>query len=231
MASRKLWMVLILITAVTVACQPPRKKGTPINRGRGRISSGNLSAPGATGNAGTVDSGKLWGEVTSNSGDTAFRQELYYLTLPSLKDLGAEDQLGYVSSQSNQSTGVRFFGNAVTTGGSGTTRQFAPDSMKIHVEVYDDLTGQQRSDGSTRAPVVIEISSAHTDTFVSASGTLIGAQVNLYWEDTYGSIQMQGTINGSTFSGTMKYSDNSSGVSGHVLGNFSVPTCGFFQCN
>jgi len=227
MASRKLWLIGLVIFAVTTGCQPPKKKSTAIGRGRGRFSSGNLSAPGTTTSMGT-DAGKLWGEVTSSNGDQAFDQELYYFTMPSLMNLGPDDQLGYVSAQSNQNTGVRFYGNAVTSGGSSAQRPFNRATMKIHIEVYDDRTGQQRADGSVRPPVVVEISPANTDTFVDAGGSLNNNQATLYWRDTYGSVYMQGQINGQYFQGSMSYSDSSGQQ--RTLGDFVVPTCGFFDC-
>jgi hypothetical protein len=223
---------MAIVTLLT-ACQPPRRQRSPISGRTRATTSGNYSALNSSGSNGTQWN-KTWGEITSNAGDQAFDSELYYFTQPSLQGLPSEDQLGFVSSRSGQTTGVRFYGNAVTTGAGGYTRSFDRNSMLIHIEVYDDRTGQQRSDGSARPPVVVEIS-PEVEGFVDAGGTITGAQASLFFQDQYGSVRMQGTINGQVYSGTIGYCNGSAQICSNpnnvrTLGNFAVNACTFFQC-
>ncbi len=227
---------LFLITVVLAGCVPPKNQRSAIRVGRGRADvSGNFNASTSYGTNGT-DWNKTWGEVTASSNGNTFAQELLNFTSPSLNNLPQDDQLGFVSGQSGQNTGVRFYGNAVTTGGTGgASRSFDQNSMTIHVEIYDDRAGQPRADGTTRPPVVIEISPDVTG-FVGAGGTLSGSQVNLYFQDQYGSIRMSGTINGQNFNGNFGYCTGDTSFCSNtnntrMLGAFTVDACGFFQCN
>lgn len=234
MASRKIQISLLLLLAFTLGCQPARDDKSKIARGRlarGTVGS-NMSAPrsGTTG-AGVNDPGynKLWGEVTSQAGDQAFDQELYLMDYAALSTLSPDDQLGYVSSQSGQTTGVRFWGNAQTANGSGVGA-FDRNSMILRLEIYDSHTGEVRSDGSVRSNIPIQIS-ADQPTFVDAGGTVQNGQVYMYFTDLYGSIYISGTMNGQTFSGVIGYASSGTGNQSRQLGQFSVATCGFFQCN
>src|SRR6185312_7017767 len=134
-------------------------------------------------------SGKAWGSVTSQSGDQAFWQELYLLTYPALNNQSADEQLGYVSSQDGQATGVRFWGNAMVSQ-DGTS--IDSNSLMIRLEIYDDRTGTVRSDGTTRPDVPIQIS-PDQPTYVSSGGTLgAGGQTQIYFQDQFGTIILQG---------------------------------------
>jgi hypothetical protein len=221
---------LAIVMLVTTGC-PPKRHDKKERIGRTRDgSSGNFNAYDSSGSKG-VGGDKVWGQIVSNYGDDAFNEALYYFTLPSVRDLPEGDRLGYVSSQLNDRTGVRFWGDAVTTGGSGgSVRTFDPDSMTIHVEIYDDRTGSTTENGGQRAPIIVEIS-PKTKGFVSASGQMSGSSVTLQFTDNIGTIYLDGEIQGQYFVGTIAFSDGTTGNQPQELGQFEVQTCGFFHCN
>ncbi|NJL25987.1 MAG: hypothetical protein HC902_13020 [Calothrix sp. SM1_5_4] len=209
-----------------MGCQPNNnRKNRKIGRtARGQVAYVNgIPSPLSSNRAGTK-----WGEVTGLSGDQAFRDELYYFTAPMMQGASAEDQLGYVSSQSAQRTGVAFWGEA-SIRGSGGMGQLEGSTARLHIEIYDDKYGQKRPDGSTIEQVSIHIG-YDQEGFVGAQGTVQNGQANLTFTDSYGSIVLQGQVVGQTFAGTMYYSNDTTSGQMRALGRFSVEACGFFIC-
>lgn len=237
MSPRKLFVFSMLLILVATGCQQKNAKKTSLRSGRNARGDANspiepnrptgapTSAAGACGSYSVA--GKQWGEVTSTAGDQSFKQEIEFLMSPVLKQLPAEDQLGYVSSQSNQSTGVRFWGHAQSANSSGQGA-VDPRTAEIRIEIFDDRACQMRSDGTQRPMIPIHISSKQPD-FRRMEGMINGNNVNLYFEDKFGAIIMQGTFSGQYYTGTMSYT--LTGYSGsRTLGRFTVPVCGFFVC-
>ena len=216
MYSRALWLGMALALVSSLGCQPPKNQAN--------INSSRTARGGLTGRGAVLGYGKSWGEITSDAGDQVFWQELNNLTSPALSGLSSDDQLGYVSSQSGQNTGVRFWGNARVFQNS----QIDPSSLMIRLEIYDDRAGQIRSDGTSRPNIPIQISSDQP-TYVTAGGSMQGGQVYLWFQDVYGTIMLSGYISGQTFSGQIGYQDSATGNQPRTLGNFTVPASGFFQ--
>lgn len=237
MISRKLMFVMLLGFAVAaVGCQPKP------NRDRSRIGRTARGPIGQTPNGNPAafqpsTQGTSWGEVTGIAGDRAFQDELFYFTAPMLNGAPQEDQLGYVASTSGQATGVVFWGEASVHGGANpmyggnlTSGQLDGQRARLHIEIYDDKTGLQRSDGSVRPQIVVHIG-ADQQGFVSAQGSIQGNQVNLIFTDQMGSVILQGSLMGQYFTGTMLYTNSQTGGQARQLGRFQVPACGFFICN
>ncbi len=230
----------LLTITILAGCQPKKNPKQRLGRGgRGYFNSAYNSNPSIM-NAGANQCGsyipaganmtnKMWGEVTSTYGDQQFMQELYLLTAPVLSSLPAEDQLGQVSGQSGQYTGVRFWGNARTYY-PGMNGQIDISSLQVRIEIYDDKACQPKSDGTVRPMIPIDIGPSQPG-FVRGQGAVSNGQANIYVEDIYGAISLQGVINGQYFTGTMSYSTPQTGGQLRQLGTFNVPTCGFFQCN
>jgi hypothetical protein len=169
--------------------------------------------------------GTQWGEVTGASGDQMFDMELQNFTAPMLSGADANLQLGYVSSLSNQSTGVVFWGNAPMVGGGCGSGVGTLDGSRarLHIEIWDDRAA---SGAATQISVHIGYDQSG---FVSAQGSGNGGSANLTFTDSVGSVALVGTIQGTWFSGTMSYNNGNSGW--RTLGQFRVPAAGFFTCN
>jgi hypothetical protein len=229
---------IITAAILFMGCQPPpnRNSNSRIGRlARGNVGTSATGGPAPFNNPNAAQAGTQWGEITSSS-DQTFQQELYFFTMPMLASAGPEDQLGYVSSQHGQQTGVAFWGEA-SVFGSGTpgyasqmsSGQLDGSHARIHIEIYDDKTGQQRSDGSVRPQIVVHIGYDQSG-FVSAQGTVQNGQVNMVFTDSMGSVIMQGMLQGQYFTGTMAYTNSQTGGQQRTLGQFTVPACGFFVC-
>lgn len=237
MSSYKLFFAMILgVALVSAGCQPKTSR-TDRNRigrtARGPVGTGVNGQPTAL----QPSTGATqWGEITGQS-DQAFQSELYYFTAPMLANAGAEEQLGYTSSQRGQQTGVVFWGEATMLGsaqqgfgGSMTYGQLDGNNARLHIEIYDDRAGTYRADGSVRPQTVVHIG-RDQEGFVSASGQVNGQQVQMTFTDQTGSVVLQGQLLGQYFTGTIAYSNMYSGGQMRTLGQFNVPACGFFKCN
>lgn len=242
MSPRKLFTFIVLITVVAsaVACQQKNPKRTSLRTGRNTRGDMNSplepSGPKTTSGVGACGSytvaGKTWGEVTSTAGDQAFMSEIKFMMSTVFEQLPAEDQLGFVSASSNQATGVRFWGNAQSANSSGQG-QIDPRTAEIRIEIFDDRACQTRSDGTQRPMIPIHISAKQPgvkriEGMISGSASG-GGTANLYFEDQYGAIILQGSFSGQYYTGTMSYT--LAGYTGsRTLGKFTVKTCSFFVC-
>src|SRR5690606_4731767 len=100
--------------------------------------------------------------------------------------------------------------------------------------IVDSYVGQTNSAGEAITEVPIYIAQG-VEGFKSVSGTVMGNQANIVFEDSFGKIQLQGTFTAQWFQGTVIYDNNfyhngqAPGAAGY-LGAFAVPTCGFFAC-
>lgn len=246
MSSRKIimGMMMVIVAVVTVVGCQQKKNQRRVGLGVGRNLRGanNLAYQNDPGYKGPNNSnqcgsytvpGKTWGQVTAVSSEEAFWNELYRLTLPALRTYAEEDKLGYVSGRGNQTTGVRFWGHAQTTGGNGVGA-VDPNSAELRIEIYDDKTCQPKADGTARPMIPIHINSKLPG-FVRAGGSINSQNgyARLEFEDTVGSIIMDGYISGNYYQGTMSYTLRELGGNANVitLGRFDVMACNFFVCN
>lgn len=219
----KAWIASLLIIGFvgTVGCQPPPKN--PDTRKIGRLGRGAINWVNGQPQSMQAGTGVQWGQITSQNGDQAFQQALSFLTAPTLQ--GQPDlQLGYVSSQPNQQTGVYFWGQVFSAGG-----MIDSSRSRIHIEIWDSKAGQMGPDGNVIPPVVIHIGSDQTG-FVSVQGSVQGGAVQLVFTDETGSIYLNGNTMGQYLSGTIQFS-NANGSGPIDLGQFNVPACGFLSCN
>lgn len=221
MLSRRLFISFIVIsTFVLASCQPrDNNRRQRIGRSlRGPVAYDQFGNPQRYNSSGGA---AVWGEVT-NPNQQNFSDMLYFFALPSLSSASADEQLGFVSSQGGQQTGVGIWGQVYgIMGGMG---QLDGQRSKIHIEVYDDKYGMQREDGTVREQLVVHIG-ADQQGFVRAYGNL---QQGLVFEDSYGSVALQGNIQGGYFVGDLYFSNQGTNGQNLRLGRFMIPAQGFF---
>lgn len=228
MSPLKKTFCLALTLIILVGCQQKQNKKQSLRSGRGLRGSTQVDKNSAQ-SCGTYKvEGKSWGEVVAMQNQQIFQQEVQMLTNPVLMTLPLEDQLGMVSGQSGQFTGVRFWGHAMTVAG-GQYAAIDPGTAQIRIEIYDDKACQLRSDGTVRPVIPIHIG-AGLPGFISAEGSVSGARARLTFVDIYGSIVMDGQISNSYWTGTLSYTTQQTGPQARILGRFTVPYCGFFTC-
>ncbi len=168
-----------------------------------------------------------WGEIVGENGDQSFLNELQVFTYPALSGASQEDQLGYVSSASGQSTGVRFWG--VVKQSNGLTGTVDPNSSQFHLEIYDSKYGTKRSDGTTIEPYALTIGKTQGG-FKNVKSTSNGTSAQLTFESEDTIIYMDGTFQNQYYVGRIQYYNSATGGQYRVLGRFTVQKCGFFVC-
>jgi len=232
MSPMKKVFCLLLAVVLLAACQQEKKKRQNLRVARGLRGSTminpNQGAAAALANCGSYSvPGKLWGEVTSYQGDQAFLQELQILTSPVLSTLPADDQLGYVSGQSGQMTGVRFWGNASVMNAYGNGA-IDPNTAEIRLEIFDSQACQLKADGSVCPVIPIHIGAGQPG-FAGFEGYVNGGLARLTFSDNYGVIILDGQISGSVYTGTVQYTTAGTGGQARILGRFQIPVQGFFS--
>ncbi len=227
MSSFKKLVCLTLSLVILAGCEQKKNPKQSIRTGRGLRGSTMVNTGAVAANAAACGSyqmqGKYWGEVTSYQGDQAFYQAVLALTAPVLSQLPADDQLGYVSGQSGQNTGVRFWGTVV----ANSMGQIDPTNSEIRLEIFDDRACMTKADGTIRPVVPIHIG-ANQPGFAGADGFVSGGNVRINFVDNYGSITLEGQISGAYFSGIISYSTAATGGQSSILGRFQIPAQGFF---
>jgi hypothetical protein len=210
---RKINLVAVLVVAAfgLVACQP--KTNSAVGR-TGRTA-------GAGGNVAATSGIQLAGLVYGND-----QNSFEYATQGLVSAQIDENTLGFVSAQGQGGTGV-FFGGRVGVSGTLSQGTVAAGSALL-MDVTDEFALQSNSSaGQALSPIYIFIN--------QASGQISNGVATIIFQDSLGTIEFDGTINGQTFAGTVSY-NNASNVDGGAgaqgtLGAFQIPACQFFACN
>lgn len=259
MTIRKI-LVLVAVGSLFLGGCAPKQNARGSIRGVGRTSRGDFSQSNSgtmtngipTANASSAQngpyeptSGKYWGAIVRGNYDQATFQARVSDLLSNISNSnGTPISLGVVSGDPGQSTGIRFWGNIEGLGGvinpnGGNSLQVNPATAHLRIAVYDSLVGTADQSGNLLTEIPIDIASGVPS--YSVSGTISGNTATIYFTDDFGTIELSGTFNASTFTGWIYYDNNfywdtpnkSSalrlGAAGY-LGVFSVYTCGFFQC-
>jgi hypothetical protein len=133
--------------------------------------------------------------------------------------------VGYVSASSSNDTGVYIGGRVALQGGqsisSGGQGNIDPRSQLV-VGVFDAW------------PDLGKVPSLPQPYFTQAQGVIQGNQAQIRFSDDNGWVEMVGTFDANTFSGTFSYDvqRTATGQTGHAgqMGQFEIPTCKFFVC-
>lgn len=171
--------------------------------------------------------GTSWGEITG-SPQNLFEEAVRYLVSASIDP----KELGSVSGQSGQNTGVRFWGVVETESSftQGPSRQaIRLNTAELRITIWDSFAGQTDSAGNVIPEYPIHFHGA-------AEGYVDGTRAVLTFSDSLGKIILDGTISKDYFQGAIRFDNvqywdgRTPGAEG-TIGSFKVPTCGFFKCN
>lgn len=250
---RPLYILITLIMASGLTACGKKKQSESI---RGRCSRGACAADtqqgnpdaGSTGDTGTVTgsgeviggtSNTTWGQMhKGNATQAQFYEGLEGLVSANINSYGDPSELGYVSGDVDQNTGVWFWGDVRTTSGyfnpqGNQSAQIETSSAELRIVVWDAYAGKTDAAGNVIPEYPIHIRGA-------SRGYISGKNVTLRFEDDYGYIELVGTYDSNYYSGTVSYQNKvfwdggiRQGVRGAkgVLGYFYVETCGFFRCS
>lgn len=90
-------------------------------------------------------------------------------------------------------------------------------NSKIQLTITDDMTD---ANGNRYEPIVIKV--------LGTSGTAMNGTANLVFSDSYGSINISGTYDSTTFRGNVSFQNTGKQMTS--LGRFEIPVCNFFNC-
>ncbi len=153
------------------------------------------------------------------------------------------NELGFVSGEANQGTGIVFKGKIELQGGplsasAAGQRAVLPQSSHMHISIWDSFAGQTYQDERGQTQYVPE----YPINFSSAqSGWVNGRRAQLVFADQYGSIQFDGQFIGGTeicdsvFEGEVSFFNNTHVLNetpaAWVLGEFFIYAADLFNCN
>lgn len=237
---RKRWFMenvikLILLTMVAlplVACQQDKSNSRTSVRSRTTRGDSAISTLGQnpgiprlntnSGGPGSPSAGRVWGSIYGMAG-VDFQQSVQNFVSSTMDP----NLLGTVSSNYNDSTGIRFWGYVETqtgqfnpTGGNNVAVTSANSALRV--VIWDSYAGSVDANGQIipEYPVYMQ---------GTAGGTIQGNRADITFTDGFGYIYVYGTFDASYFQGYVWY-DNNGGAANH-LGAFYIPTCSFFRCN
>ncbi len=233
-----LGLIILVMSIMLTACGKKEKKEPISLRGaRGGVSdTGSMPTAGGGSTGGTYQpaSGKTWGEITRGSfTQNQFNDFVRYFTSATLDLYADPSEIGYVSGDSNQSTGIRFWGQVATQTAFNPTAsvstQITSASSELRIVIWDSYAGQKDASGQTIPEYPVHIKG-------NASGSINGNQATITFNQPgFGSIKLQGTFDQNTFQGWASfdnetYWDGQKPGAANYLGQFRVSTCGFFNC-
>ena len=220
-------LAIMLIGVLLVGCQPPNKEKQSYRIGRsarGDVAGGNgtpyQGSPGSGGKY-APPAGKLYGEITRGSNSqNGFQDALQSLLAPQ------QVTAGFVSGDSGQSTGIRFWGIADTSTGApingNSSFTIKKSTARIRIEIYDEFAYQMGE-----IPIDISALTSGSD-FLYGGGYVQGSYAQVAFQDTMGWIILDGSLNQTTYTGNVWFGPGEGQM--QYLGQFRVPTCGFFRC-
>lgn len=173
-----------------------------------------------------VNNTGFWGDVTGNIYLTPeqFNSQVKGLMSATLPP----QQIGEVSSYAGMASGVRIQGGVRASFVNGMISNVDLVSAQIRMAIWDTKAGT--TDGSGK---IIPEYPIH---MIGATGSAGGNQVNLTFNDAYGTISVGGVIQGGLFQGQISF-NNRVNMSGGTLpnsgslGGFTINVCDFFVCN
>jgi hypothetical protein len=127
---------------------------------------------------------------------------------------------------------------AATSGTALQQGSFDNQNGSLHLDLILGCTATDQNSGGAYSDIPIDIQQGNNGSTADISGWINGSSAVVDFTDGYGTIELNGTISGSTFSGTINYSNAfyyqngqevTPGANGQ-LGSFSINACSVFNC-
>lgn len=208
MSARKIMVFMLMTTVVLAGCQSKKSNKSSMVRGRGAATYNrvNNNFPNTGSNQGNGYSNSTvnasWGEFTrGGTSQNQFQSNLNNM-------IGTD--LGYISGDSGQFTGARFFG----------TINYNPNNSNSNSNI--------NTDGSLEIWVYGQSTVWQSNPLSLYGGTASGNYVQLAFQDSEGWIILDGYFSGNYYQGNIWFGPGDNQMV--QLGNFAVPACGFFSC-
>lgn len=222
-------LMIAVVALPLVACGNLKgdKKGSVRTGRAGRgmsneVNSGQRTAP-FVGQQ-SVTTGQVWSSLYGGSllSDQDFNWNLQDFVAATMDP----SQMGYVSSQENATTGIRFHGRAQTSTvfnpNMNMNANIVAQNSELRIVIWDSFAGHNDSTGELITEIPVHMVG-------TATGEVVGRTARVRFSDSYGWIELYGTFDGQYFRGNAFF-DNTNGYANY-LGMFAIPTCSFFRCN
>lgn len=177
-------------------------------------------------NPGNTQTGqnRLWGAIFA--GSLLSMEDFDYNLHDFVANIMSPTDLGYVSGNYTDSTGVRFWGYVEPSSGvlnpNGMSNVTINSTRaELRIVIWDSYAGQVDSSGELITEVPVHIRGG-------ASGSITGNYATIRFTDKLGFIELSGYFDTNYFHGTVWF-DNTNGYANY-MGEFAVATCAFFRC-
>ncbi len=239
----KLFLILMVI-APLVACQQQKsKKRSEIRRGGRGAPAVQPGAPNVTlpqlgqatpGQVGAHPTGMPFGAIVSGDGldDVTFDRYIHDFVSATMP----RHELGTVSGQMNQSTGVRFWARIAPATGAfnpnGMNATINQADSELRIVIWDTYAGTYDATNELIPEYPVHVKG-------TAQGQITGNRFDIYFSQTYKSVnntqetgwfRFQGDFTNQWVKGRVWYANGGS-TGFNDMGNIVIPTCSFFKCN
>ena len=212
---KKKMFFLILLGLVSQACSGPvTNSGRGVGGASSRGASSATSGQNLVGRSACASNSIGW---IYDDGSGQFQSRLQSFVSVSLEP----GDLGPVSGWDGSGSDVEVQMQARFT----QQGQFIAQDSFLEITIYDSFVGQtDSSTGEPIEPYVVSLEQASQGSYNSTTG-----QYQITYQDEYGSVLVEGSVQGSEFVGVVKFQNfvswnGASGQSG-VLGTIRVPSC------
>lgn len=215
-----IWILTLASFLTLMGCQKKNNNSVPISpaEARGmRVDGGNHSAVPNSGIGIIGADGTYWQDFQNAMG------ALVSATMD-------PNALGEVSPVAGDPTGVRFWGQINLDLGPLDVVDMPQTSVLpnswLEIVIWDSYAGTPNEDGEILPEIRISFPRAQ-------GGFVVHDYAELYFEDEYGQIVLEGRFDASYFEGTLHFSNRvawDGGPAGEGTLSFSIPTCEFFRC-
>lgn len=215
-------LTVILALTILAACSP-KKSSVKSNTGSSATIAG-VTLGQCDGSTGTVNSTQ-GGIFDTSATSYNFENQVKALLSATMSPY----DVGSVSAYPNAQTGVRFKG-VVKLDANGAV---VGAQSKILISVYDSIYVNNKYTNPNEVEIQIEFDPAKLATITGQFDTQTGTGY-LSLKDKYGEVRFDGTVNAQNFSGTVRFQNSVTVLSGSSpasgsLGQFQIQRCGLLQ--